>query len=278
LGSNGNHYCKIGGTTFVRFIFAKQQKEIRVLNPFKQDSFGYNLLIKRVVIFVFGIITWYRFFRINSVQIIGGDKLKGLPKRGVLFVSNHQTYFADVSALYQVFNATESKVYNRVPFYTLFRPKLNVFFVAAAETMKKGILPKLMRYAGSVSIKRTWREAGKQINRGVDPKDIANIKKAMETGWTITFPQGTTRPFVKGRRGTVHLIRELNPVVVPVVINGFRRAFDKTGMLVKSTGNLLTITFKEPLELDFTQENDDLLDQIMVAIEQAPEFLKIKEE
>ena len=48
-----------------------------------------------------------------------------------------------------------------------------------------------MQYAGSVSIKRT-REAGKQINRG-DPKDIANIKKAMETGWTITFlkaPQG----------------------------------------------------------------------------------------
>jgi hypothetical protein len=70
----------------------------------------------------------------------------------------------------------------------------------------------------------------------------------------------------------------LNPVVVPVVINGFRRAFDKTGMFVKSTGNLLTITFKDPLVLDFTKENDDLLDQIMVAIEQAPEFLKIKEE
>ena len=67
-------------------------------------------------------------------------------------------------------------------------------------------------------------------------------------------------------------------MVVPVVINGFRRDFDKTGMFVKSTGNLLTITFKEPLELDFSKENDDLLDQIMVAIEQAPEFLKIKEE
>lgn len=254
------------------------ERRIHVLNPFKKDSFGYNLLIKRSVIFVFGLITWYRFFRMNSVQIVGADKLKDLPERGVLFVSNHQTYFADVSAMYQVFNAAENGIYNRVPMSTLFRPKLNVFFVAAAETMKKGLLPKLMQYAGSVSIKRTWREAGKTINRGVDPKDIANIKKAMETGWTITFPQGTTRPFVKGRRGTVHLIRELNPVVVPVVINGFRRAFDKTGMFVKSTGNLLTITFKEPLELDFSKENDDLLDQIMVAIEQAPEFLKIKDE
>jgi hypothetical protein len=49
-------------------------------------------------------------------------------------------------------------------------------------------------------------------------------------------------------------------------------------MFVKSTGNLLNITFKDPLVLDFEQENDKLLDQIMVAIEQAPEFLKIKDE
>ena len=248
------------------------------LNPFKKDSFGYNLLIKRSVISVFGLVTWYRFFRLNSVQIVGADKLKDLPEKGVLFVSNHQTYFADVSAMYHVFNAAKNGVYNRVPLFSLLRPKMNIFFVAASETMKKGFLPKLMQYAGSVSIKRTWREAGKNINRSVDPKDIANIKMAMETGWTITFPQGTTRPFVKGRRGTVHLIRELNPVVVPVVINGFRRAFDKTGMFVKSTGNLLNITFKDPLDLDFSKGNDDLLDQIMVAIEQAPEFLKIKEE
>jgi hypothetical protein len=67
-------------------------------------------------------------------------------------------------------------------------------------------------------------------------------------------------------------------VVVPVVIDGFRRAFDKTGMFVKSTGNLLNITFKEPLTLDFSRDNDDLLDQIMEAIEQAPEFLKVKDE
>jgi hypothetical protein len=47
---------------------------------------------------------------------------------------------------------------------------------------------------------------------------------------------------------------------------------------VKSNGNLLNVTFKEPLKLDFSKSNDELLDEIMVAIEQAPEFLKIKEE
>lgn len=247
------------------------------LNPFKRDIFGYNLLIKRAVIFLFGAITWYRFFRLNSMRIIGAEKLSQLPDQKVLFVSNHQTYFADVSAMYQIFNAAHNKRYNAVPWYTLLFPKTNIYFVAAAETMKKGILPKLMQYAGSVSIKRTWREAGKNVNRSVDPKDIENIKRAMETGWTITFPQGTTRPFVKGRRGTVHLIKELQPIVVPVVIDGFRRAFDKTGMFVKSRDNLLSITFKEPLQLDYSLDNAALLDQIMKAIEQAPEFLKIKE-
>ena len=227
---------------------------------------------------LFGTVTWYRFFRLNSTSIIGAEKLANLPKKRVLFVSNHQTYFADVSAMYQVFNAVENGHYYRVPFTTVFRPKLNVFFIAAAETMKKGILPKIMQYAGSVSIKRTWREAGKTVNRGVDPKDIAKIKKAMSCGWTVTFPQGTTRPFVPGRRGTVHLIKELKPVVVPVVIDGFRRAFDKTGMLVKSNDNLLSITFKDPLELDFEEENSTLLEQIMNAIEQDPSFLKVESE
>jgi len=89
------------------------------LNPFKRDSFGYNLLIKRTVIFVFGLITWYRFFRINSTRIVGADKLRDLPNQGVLFVSNHQTYFADVSAMYQVFNAAEE---NRRTIVFLFTP------------------------------------------------------------------------------------------------------------------------------------------------------------
>ena len=47
----------------------------------------------------------------------------------------------------------------------LWRPKLNIYFVAAKETMKSGLLPKIMAYAGSVSIERTWRAEGKEVNR-----------------------------------------------------------------------------------------------------------------
>ena len=38
--------------------------------------------------------------------------------------------------------------------------------------MKDGLLPKIMAYAGSVSIERTWRAEGKEVNRQVKMSDI----------------------------------------------------------------------------------------------------------
>lgn len=243
------------------------------LNPFKQDIFGNNLLLKRLVIGLFGSITWYRFNIANKTEISGTEHLANLPNTRVLFVSNHQTYFADVSAMYQTFNHVKWKKYNRInSFWTLFAPRTNVYFIAAKETMSAGLLPRLMAYAGSVSIKRSWREAGKNVDRGVDPKDIDNIRRAINNGWVITFPQGTTRPFVKGRRGTAHLIKELEPVVVPVVVDGFRRAFDRKGLFMKKKGVTLNLTFKEPLKINYEENPQIIMKQIMDAIEQSDEF------
>ena len=88
----------------------------------------------------------------------------------------------------------------------LWNPKLNIYYVAAKETMKAGLLPRILAYAGSVSIERTWRQAGKSINRQVKMSDISNIGLALKDGWVITFPQGTTKPFRPVRKGTAHLI------------------------------------------------------------------------
>lgn len=243
------------------------------LNPFARDSFGNNLLLKRTVIFIFGSITWYRFNIANKTVVEGTENLANLPDRRVLFVSNHQTYFADVSAMYQTFNHVKWKKYNRInSAWTLLAPKLNVYFIAALETMKAGLLPRLMAYAGSVSIKRSWRSAGQNVDRGVDPKDIEKIRLAMNSGWVITFPQGTTRPFVKGRRGTAHLIKEIQPIVIPVVVDGFRRAFDKKGLFLKKKGVTLNIRFKEPLDIDYDASAQHILMQIMEAIEQSEEY------
>jgi len=142
--------------------------------------------------------------------------------------------------------------------------------------MKKGILPRLFSHVGSVSIKRTWREAGKNIDRSVDPRDVKKITTAIENGWVITFPQGTTKPFVPGRKGTAKIIKEYKPIVIPVVVNGFRRAFNKKGLLMKKRGCTLYVTIKEPLDIDYDQTPDFILKQIMESIEQTENFVRPK--
>lgn len=242
-----------------------------------RDPFGNSLIIKRLLIFVFGLLAYYRFNVANKTLVTGSKVLKGLDKKNVLFVSNHQTYFADVTGMYQVFCCAKWGIYDRInfPFFVL-NPKINIFFIAAMETMSAGILPKLFAYVGSVSIKRTWREAGKNVDRGVDPRDIQKIFTAMESGWVITFPQGTTTPFVNGRKGTAHIIKETKPIVIPVVVDGFRRAFDKRGLIMKKKGVNLSIRFKEPLDIDYNKDSGEILNQIMDSIEQSEDFNTMK--
>lgn len=242
-----------------------------------KDAFGNSLFTKRLLIGVFGLVAYYRFNVANKTRVSGSKVLKGLQKKNVLFVSNHQTYFADVTGMYQVFCCAKWGIYDRInfPFFVL-NPKLNIYFIAALETMSAGLLPKLFATVGSVSIKRTWRAAGQNVQRGVDPRDINKIFTALQNGWVITFPQGTTTPFVPGRRGTAHIIKEARPIVIPVVIDGFRRAFDKKGLVLKKKGVDLNIRFKEPLDIDYEQSSDAILQQIMDSIEQSEDFNTLK--
>jgi 1-acyl-sn-glycerol-3-phosphate acyltransferase len=236
----------------------------------KKDAFGNYLLIKRWIIIVFGSITHYRFTMANQTVVSGAEHLKGLPDRRVLFVSNHQTYFADVAAMYHIFNHAKWNRYSGIDTYwpVLF-PRLNVYFIAAVETMKKGILPRLFAYVGSVSIKRTWRAAGKNVDRNVDPRDVKKITTAIENGWVITFPQGTTKPFMPGRRGTAKIIKDYEPIVIPVVVEGFRRAFNKRGLLMKKRGCTLRVRIKPPIAYDPGEEARLIMDRIMESIEQS---------
>ena len=175
----------------------------------------------------------------------------------------------DVASMFLAFMHLRNGMPNRVDrWWPVVNPRMNLFFVAAKETMKSGPLPRLLSLAGSVSIKRTWREAGKDVSRGVDPRDLDNIRKAIRVGWVITFPQGTTKPFAPGRRGTAHIIRDLNPTVVPVVVDGFRRGFDRKGLRVKKRRVELKLRFKEPLQFAPDATPQQILDQVMVAIEQ----------
>jgi 1-acyl-sn-glycerol-3-phosphate acyltransferase len=158
----------------------------------------------------------------------------------------------------------------------LWNPKLNIYYVAARETMKSGLLPKIMAYAGSVSIDRTWRAAGKEVQRQVKMSDITNIKMALDDGWVITFPQGTTTPFKPIRKGTAHIIKHYKPIVVPIVIDGFRRSFDKKGLRIKKKNILQSMEIKQPLNIDYDNETiPEIVEKIEYAIEQHPSFLNV---
>ena len=158
----------------------------------------------------------------------------------------------------------------------LWNPKLNIYYVAAKETMNAGLLPRILAYAGSISIERTWRESGKEIQRQVKMSDISNIGKALDDGWVITFPQGTTKPFKPVRKGTAHIIKHYQPIVIPIVIDGFRRSFDKKGLMIKKRGILQSIIIKKPLKIDYENDSiDSIMEKIEYSIEQHPSFLKV---
>ena len=224
-----------------------------------------------------GCLTHRRYRGFNQLQIEGSDVIRDLPNNNVLFVSNHQTYFADVVAMFHVFNASLSgRVDSIKNVGYLWRPKLNIYFVAARETMRAGFLPRVLSYAGSVSIDRTWREKGQDINRQVKMKDISNIGLALDDGWVITFPQGTTTPFKPLRKGTAHIIKRYKPLVVPIVIDGFRRSFDKKGIRIKKRGILQSMEIKKPLKIHYEKESiESIIKKIEFAIEQHPSFLKV---
>ena len=231
-------------------------------------------MVRSLVYALVGAVSWPGLVIFNRIKIEGTEHLRSLPMGNVLFVSNHQTYFADVIAFLHIFCAVKWRRENRlgIPFYLL-NPFTNVHFIAAEETMNGSLLSRIFKLAGALTVKRTWREKGKDVSRERDESDTQKIDEALHNSWIITFPQGTTKPFAPGRKGTAHIIKNNQPIVIPVVINGFWRAFTKTGLSFKKTGTQLTVRFKEPLVIDYTQPVDAILDQVMEAIEQSKSFM-----
>ena len=246
---------------------------------FKRNPFGHILFIKKWIIRIFGAITHRRYRGFNELQIEGSEIIKALPDSNVLFISNHQTYFADVVAMFHVFNASLSgRVDSIKNVGYLWQPKLNIYYIAASETMNAGLLPKILSYVGAISVERTWRKGGKDIaeKREINPKETENIGIALKDGWVITFPQGTTKSFKPVRKGTAHIIKQYKPIVVPIVIDGFRRSFDKKGLRMKKKNILQSFIIKEPLVIDYENDTiEEIVEKIEYAIEQHPSFLKV---
>ncbi len=238
------------------------------------DRLKHIRIVRGIIYFIVGVFTYPGLAIINSLKIEGTEHIANLPRRNVLFVSNHQTYFADVITFLHIFAAVKWRKKNRlgVPYYLL-NPFTNLYYVAAEETMNGSWISKLFKLAGALTVKRTWRTEGTEVRRGLDASDTRKITDALKTSWIITFPQGTTKPFAPGRKGTSFIIKNNRPIVVPIVISGFWRAFTKKGLMFKKKGSLLSVKFKAPLVIDYDLPHEQILEQVMDAIEQSKKFM-----
>ena len=246
----------------------------------RKDPFGNVIIFKRMLVSMLAAVTYGRFNIINRMNIEGTEHLEDLPKNNVLFISNHQTYYADMMAMYHVFCSVKWHFRNtiKLPLYMLM-PRANIFYIAAEETMKEsGFIPKILSYTGAVTVKRSWRYKGENKQRGADKAAPDKIKKALDYGWVVTFPQGTTSPHAPIRKGVIQLIKKYEPIVVPVQIDGFRRAFDKKGFKFKKRGVNLHVKFNAPLQYNKDEANDVLLEKIAKAIGQEEAIRKAKPE
>ena len=230
----------------------------------KKNIFGQSIFLKRLIIGFIGLIT-HRTFRNKRFVIRGSKNLINLPETNVLFVSNHQTYFYDVIAMLHVFNSSVKGRIDSVkrPKY-LINPKTNLYYIASLETMKKSLITKLLTYAGAVLVQRSWRDSGESVSRDIRLEDPDKIKLALQDGWVITFPRGTTDNLKPIRKGTAHIIKNNNPLIVPINLTGFKDVFQRNGLRVINRKKDFSLKIMKPLRIDTTQSS---IEEITIELE-----------
>lgn len=176
---------------------------------------------------------------LNDVQVEGDGVLKTLPRRNVVFLANHQTYFLEALAFFDLVY-----VRHQLP---LEDPVLR--FSAAEETMKKNLLTKLMTVVGGVTFRRSFREGGLDVQRPVDLDGVARVVDAIRDGWLLHFPAGTTKKGAPLRSGVSRLLHNTKAVALPVRVDGFRELLlhkQVPGKLFKRC----SLKIHPPLDLD----------------------------
>jgi 1-acyl-sn-glycerol-3-phosphate acyltransferase len=169
--------------------------------------------VRRGIMASFGVGFSVPYFSIlNDVHVEGDEILPELPRRNVVFLSNHQTYFLEAIAFFDLVY-----IRHQMP---LENPVLR--FSAAEETMKKNLLTRLMSLAGGVTFKRSFREGGVDVRRPVDMEGVSKVEEAIRGGWLLHFPAGTTRRGAPLRPGVARLLHNSRALALPVRIDGFR--------------------------------------------------------
>jgi len=169
--------------------------------------------LRRGIITSLGLGFTIPYFRLlNRVKVTGDAIIDRLPRKNVVFLSNHQTYFMEAMAIFDVVY-----VRHHLPLEDPF-----MRFSAATETMKHNPLTQLFTKAGGVTFRRSFREGGKDVKRAADFEGIAKVEEAIANGWLLHFPAGTTQKGAPLRPGVAQLLHRTKAVAVPVRVDGFR--------------------------------------------------------
>src|SRR5215213_91868 len=139
-------------------------------------------LVRKIVYALVGIFSYPGLMILNKLKISGTEHISKLPKQNVLFVSNHQTYFADVITFLHIFCAVKWGKKDRlgVPYYLL-NPFTRVYYVAAEETMRGSFISRFFTLAGAITVKRTWNPDSRVKRKGLDPSDTRKIERALDS-------------------------------------------------------------------------------------------------
>ncbi len=188
--------------------------------------------------FAFGFTLPY-FRLLNRVHATGDAILDTLPRKNVVFLSNHQTYFMEAIAFFDLVYVKHAL------------PLENPFtrFSAATETMQKNLAMRLFTKAGAVTFRRSFREGGRDVKRSVDLEGVAKVEEAIANGWLLHFPAGTTQKGAPLRPGVAQLLHRTKATAVPVRVDGFRRLL----LYRQIPGKVLRkchLTLHPPMDLD----------------------------
>jgi 1-acyl-sn-glycerol-3-phosphate acyltransferase len=207
--------------------------------PTLEPSF-FDRWLRRGLISAFAFGFTLPYFRLlNRIQATGDAILDTLPRKNVIFLSNHQTYFMEAIAFFDLVYVT-----HRLPLENPF-----VRFSAATETMQKNFLTQLFTKAGGVTFRRSFREGGRDVKRSVDLEGVAKVEEAIATGWLLHFPAGTTQKGAPIRPGIAQLLHRTKATAVPVRVDGFQRLL----LYRQLPGKILRtcrLTLHPPMELD----------------------------
>src|SRR5690349_16757705 len=140
-------------------------------------------LVRAIVYALVGSFSYPGLVWVNKLKISGTENIEKLPKENVLYVCNHQTYFADVIALLHIFCAVKWGKRNKlgVPYYLL-NPFTRVNYVAAEATMNGSWISRLFTLAGALTVKRTWNAEAKETRKGLDRSEERRVGKECRYG------------------------------------------------------------------------------------------------